>query len=232
MRLSVLHVVDVVPADKVVATMTGVRHVFHRPLMVIQRIVATSVLAEEALSVLGEFRGGCGEARSGFATLALGSRLTESVLHLQSWCSSTSRWGESGLLLEFDHLLFLLEVDRWQMILDDLILPVIYCSISFILLSSIVLIVNIHPCIVSIIPHCELIELLSKWLVLPFYLLLQHRCFLLLFNPSLLSLDEVSNRLFLLKGSCVASVSNAQIIPAPISFRWDVLLHRSAYREV
>lgn len=52
-----------------------------------------------------------------------------------------------------------------QVILHDLVLPVIDLPVPYLLLLGIVHIIDIHPSVLAEVPHGEVIELLAKWFV-------------------------------------------------------------------
>ena len=67
------------------------------------------------------------------------------------------------LFLQINHFLSFSEVNGWQMILNDIILPVILLPISHFLLSWIILIFDIHSSVVLKISDCKLTKFLSEW---------------------------------------------------------------------
>jgi hypothetical protein len=62
-----------------------------------------------------------------------------------------------GLSLELDHLLSFPLVYRWQIILDDLILPIVHGPLPLLLLLCVILILYVHPSVVRVISHFELV---------------------------------------------------------------------------
>jgi hypothetical protein len=106
------------------------------------------------------------------------------------------------LLLQHLHLLRFEGINWRQVVLDDLILPVVYCSVSlFFLCCIIVLAVGVQSSVVLVVTQRVFTVLLSKWLILAFNLLLKHRLLLLFSDSGLLPFNEVLNCLLLLKRS-------------------------------
>lgn len=132
------------------------------------------------------------------------------------------------LLLKLDHLLLFPLVNRWQVILNHLVLPIVHCSISLLLLSRVVFIFNVHSSIVWVvyISYFELIELLCKrvWLQI---LVLWYLCPCLFFFDLLLCilpLNEVVNGILFFQPSLLFVESsrpstNSEVI---ISLNWCI----------
>ena len=75
------------------------------------------------------------------------------LLHYLNWHS---------LLLYYLKFLFLPVINRRKMVLDDIVLPIFYLSISFLLLGSIIVIFNVHSGVVLVFSYLKLAHLFSK----------------------------------------------------------------------
>lgn len=104
---------------------------------------------------------------------ACASRLAEEVLALSP--ADAHRDLELGLprdqLVASGHasqslqLFLLLLADGWEVVLDDLVLPVVYRSVSFLLSLRVIHILYVHSRVVAEVAHREVLEALSEWLV-------------------------------------------------------------------
>jgi hypothetical protein len=93
------------------------------------------------------------------------------------------------------------------MILYNIILPIFNLSISLFLLRSIVLILDIHPGVIGIVPQLVLVELFCKAL-LPMSHYLMHLRLILLFQYfTLLTINEILDRLFSLHGCALVVIA-------------------------
>lgn len=110
----------------------------------------------------------------------------------------TSR-NSGRLFLQLKHLLLLPLVNGRQVILNDIILPIIDCSISLDLLVCILLVFYIHSCIILVITDFEFLKLFSKEFGFAIDLLFHERGILFFHDFHLLPIDEFFDSLMFLE---------------------------------
>lgn len=121
-------------------------------------------------------------------------RVFHTLSHLKLRLLASTRH-QTGLFLQLNHLLFLLLINRWQMILYHLILPVIYGSIPLFFILCVILIFDIHSCIVLVITNFKFTKLLCESRLIWLFVIVKS-CLcgvVLLHHLCLLSLNEVVN---------------------------------------
>lgn len=95
-----------------------------------------------------------------------------------------------GLLANDLHFLLLLLVDRWQVVCDNLVLPVVHHPVSLSLLRGVVLVLDVEPGVGLVVSDVELGEALSEQITSPATLVKQVLGVLLLLDVGLLPLDK------------------------------------------
>jgi hypothetical protein len=71
-----------------------------------------------------------------------------------------------SMLFKLNHLLPFLLVNWRKVFLNDIVLPVLNCSISFVFLGSVVMVLDIHSSVIGVVTNLELVECLSKCILL------------------------------------------------------------------